>query len=80
MSDEKNWRVEHLAAEQEKHGKRLDELERFQYSTIEKLKTIFERLKEIEQTNRWVSQSFFYIIFSGAIGAVFTVIVWLVQR
>lgn len=85
--DEKTWRIERLEEKQEGHGKelnkvnsRLTELEKFKYSTIEKLKTIFERLKALEKSNKWVSQSFFYLILSGAIGSVFFFIQWLVTN
>ncbi len=76
--EQENWRVKRLEEEQGKHGERLDKLEKFQYATIEKLKTIFERLKEIEKTNKWVSQSFFYLILSGAIGVGFFFFQWLI--
>lgn len=83
--EQENWRVKRLEEEQKKQGERMDKqdnridsLEKFQYATIEKLKTIFERLKEIEKTNKWVSQSFFYLILSGAIGVGFFFFQWLI--
>jgi DNA repair exonuclease SbcCD ATPase subunit len=83
--DEKNWRVKRLEEAQKRyeetqkdHGKRLTDLEKFKYSTVEKLKTIFERLKALEKSNKWVSQSFFYLILSGVIVTVFSLIQWLI--
>lgn len=80
MDDERNYRVRQLEKTKEKHENRISELERFQSSTVEKLRTIFERLKNLEKSNKWVSQSFFYLILSGAIGAVFSLIGWLITR
>jgi len=78
--DEKNWRVERIEETQKDHGKRITELEKFKYSTIEKLKTIFERLKDLEKSSKWVSQSFFYLILTGIIGSVFALVQWLIMR
>lgn len=76
--DEKNWRVKKLEESHDKLDKRTDELEKFKYSTVEKLTTIFKRLETLENSNKWVSQSFFYLILSGVIGVVFFLIQWLV--
>lgn len=80
MDDKTKWEVERLKESSQKHDERISRLEVFQISTVEKLKTIFERLKDIEKTNKWVSQSFFYLLISGIIGAVMSLIVWLIQR
>lgn len=80
MDDKTKWEVERLKKTSEKHDERISKLEIFQVSTIEKLKTIFERLKDIEKTNKWVSQSFFYLLLGGVISAVTSLIVWLIQR
>lgn len=83
--DENKWRYEQLKEKNanqdqriEKAEERLDRLDKFMYKTIEQLKTIFNRLKDIEKTNKWVSQSFFYLILSGTIGAVFFFFQWLI--
>lgn len=78
--DEQKYRIGQIEKKQERDSERITELERFKYSTIEKLKTIFERLKDLEKSSKWVSQSFFYLILSGAIGAVFSLIGWLITR
>lgn len=80
MLDEQKYRIGQIEKKQERDSERITELERFKYSTIEKLKTIFERLKDLEKSSKWVSQSFFYLILSGAIGAVFSLIGWLITR
>ncbi len=76
--DEKNWRVKKLEESYEKLDKRTDELEKFKYTTVERLTTIFKRLETLESSNKWVSQSFFYLILSGVIGAVFFLFQWLI--
>ncbi len=78
--DENKYRINQIEKTQENHAGRLRELEKFKYSTIEQLKTIFNRLKDLEQSSKWVSQSFFYLILSGVIGAVFSAIGWFMMR
>ena len=78
MDNEDKWRVKRVEETQDKHERRISELESFKYATVEKLKTIFERLKAIEKSNKWVSQSFFYILLSGVVSAVFALINWLI--
>lgn len=80
MDDKTKWEVERLKEASAKHDERIGRLEVFQISTVEKLKTIFERLKDIEKTNKWVSQSFFYLLLGGVVSAVMSLIVWLIQR
>ena len=78
MDNEEKWRVNKLEETQDKHEGRIQELEIFKEGTTEKLKTVFTRLKEIENSNKWVSQSFFYILLSGIVSAVFALINWLI--
>lgn len=86
MAEKTKWEVDNIKGRLDKHDlhlkendKHLNELEAFKTSTIEKLKTIFRRLKEIEKSSKWVSQSFFYLLFSGVITAVVTFVGWLIQ-
>lgn len=78
MDNEEKWRVNNLEQTARDHEKRIRESEKFRESTVQQLKTIFERLKAIENSNKWVSQSFFYILLSGMVGAVFALINWLI--
>lgn len=80
MDDKTKWDVDRLKEQSENHDKRLDELEDFKISTVEKLKTVFERIKELESTNRWMSQSFFYLLGGGVVSAIGALIVWLIQK
>lgn len=78
--DEKDYRIKRLQEDVKENSKKITELEGFKYTTIERLKTLFERINDIEKSNKWVSQSFFYLILSGVIGAVFSLIGWLITR
>jgi len=80
MLDEHKYKIDQIKEEQDKHSEQIRDLEEFKYRTTERLKTIFERLKDLEKSSKWVSQSFFYLILSGAIGAVFSLIGWLITR
>lgn len=76
--DKTKWQVEELKEKVQQNTKEIDKLKSFKDTTVEQLKTVFNRLKDIEKTKQWFSQSFFYLILSGAIGAVFFFIQWLV--
>lgn len=78
--DEKDYRIKRLQEDVKENSKKITELEGFKYTTIERLKTLFERINDIEKSNKWVSQSFFYLILSGVIGAIFSLIGWLITR
>ena len=78
LVDEQKWRVERLEKKVDENSKTINELEIFKASTIEKLKTVFERLKTIEKTNKWVSQSFFYLLIGGVISLLFSLVQWLI--
>ena len=78
--DEKDYRIKRLQEDVKENSKKITELESFKYTTIERLKTLFERIKDVEKSNKWVSQSFFYLILSGVIGAIFSLIGWLITR
>lgn len=76
---ERDWRIEHLMESDRETKRRLSELERFQYATVEKLKAIYERLKNIEKSNKWVNQSFIYLLSGGIVTAIGSLIVWLIK-
>lgn len=78
--DEKDYRIKRLQEDVKDNSEKIMELEAFKHTTIERLKTLFERIKNIEKSNKWVSQSFFYLILSGVIGAIFSLIGWLITR
>lgn len=78
MENEEKWRVNKLEETQSDHDERIRDLEGFREATVQQLKTIFERLRAIENSNKWVSQSFFYILLSGVVSAVFALINWLI--
>jgi len=76
--DEKNWRVERLEKIVDEQGSDISDLKIFKASTVEKLKTVFERLNTIEKTSKWVSQSFFYLLIGGVISLIFSLVQWLI--
>lgn len=81
--DEQKWETKRLEKVEEfceKLDERMDKHDEFKTSTIEKLTTVFKRLQDLEATNQWVSRTFFYLIFGGAVTAVGSVIVWFVTR
>lgn len=87
MEEKNKWAIQRLdekTAEnkrrREDHEVRIRELESFKTETIERLKTVFNRLKDIEQSNQWVSKTFFTLIFGGVVTAVGTFLNWALSR
>jgi len=78
--EEKNFRLKRLEKTVEKLDSKVDDLQQFKYSAIEKFKTIFKRLSDLEKSSKWVSQTFFYLLLSGVIMTVFSLIEWLITR
>lgn len=72
--DEKNQR------KIEKMEERLQSLELFKVRTIEQLKTLFNTVDEIKKSNRWMSQSFIYLLAGGIISGITSLLIWLIQR
>ncbi|WP_077325802.1 hemolysin XhlA family protein [Virgibacillus siamensis] len=80
MDEREKWRIKRLEDDNERMKNELDDLQRFKESTVEKLKTVYERIQDLESTNQWISRSFFYVIFGGVISAFGSLIVWLITR
>lgn len=78
--NEENWRIKQLEDSWADAKMRLMELERFKYTTVEQLKTLFEEVRELKRSNKWISQTFFYLLIGGVISAVSSLIVWLMTR
>lgn len=79
MGDVKNWRLEHLMETVREQSRQIAELQQFRYSTVEKLKAIYERLKNIEKSNKWVNQSFIYLLAGGIITVVSSLVIFLIK-
>lgn len=80
MDEKTKWEVDRLKEDTAKHDRHLKDLEKFKTTTIEQMKTVFERIKDLESTNKWMSQSFFYLLGGGVVSAVGALIVWLIQK
>lgn len=84
---ENKWEIKRLNERVNEANKRITQNERtirehelFKVQTIEQLKTAFNRLKEIEHSNKWVSKTFFTLIFGGILTAVGSFINWALSR
>ncbi len=88
MEDKKTqWEVDRLKETSKKHEKkldkhdeRLDELEKFKFSTTEKLITIFKNIEEIKKSNQWWSKTFIGLLLGAIFSATTSLVVWLIQR
>lgn len=58
---------------------RVDELEDFKTATIEKLKTLFEKIKDLNDSNQWLKRTLFTMIGGGVMTIITTILVKLIQ-
>lgn len=87
MSEENKWQIERLKEKEseirrqkEEHEARIRELELFRTETIERLKTLFGKIKDIESTNKFVSKTAVTVISGGMVTAVISLLNWIVSR
>lgn len=58
---------------------RVDELEDFKTATIIKLKTLFEKIKDLNDSNQWLKRTLFTMIGGGVVTIITTILVRLIQ-
>ncbi|MGX7596279.1 hemolysin XhlA family protein [Planococcus plakortidis] len=58
---------------------RVDELEDFKTATIEKLKTLFEKIKDLNDSNQWLKRTLFTMIGGGVVTIITTILLKLIQ-
>lgn len=80
MDERTKWEVDNLKKEMDSNKKEIKSLNDFKTKTIEQLKTLFNAVDEIKKSNKWMSQSFIYLLAGGIISAVTSLLVWLIQR
>lgn len=84
MQDKNEWEINKLKEKIDDQRKEIRDINRdlkefrdFKVETVERLKTIFNRLKDIEASNKWVSKTFFTLIAGGMVTAVGSLISYL---
>lgn len=80
MDDKNKWEIDRLTETKKDHEKRIGELEHFKTQTIERLKTLFNKIKNIESTNKFVSKTAFTLIAGGIITAIGALLNWILTR
>lgn len=80
MDEKTQWEVDRLKNEVNENKKEIKKLWDFKTKTVEQLKTLFNTVDEIKQSNKWMSQSFFYILTGGIVSAIISIITWLIQK
>lgn len=80
MDEKTEWEVDKLKKEVDENKKDIDHLKEFKTKTIEQMKTLFKTVDEIKKSNRWMSQSFIYLLAGGIISGITSLLVWLIQR
>ncbi len=80
MDEKTKWEVDKLKEEVEKNQEEISKLNEFKTKTIEQLKTLFNTVDEIKKGNRWMSQSFIYLLAGGIISGITSLLIWLIQR
>lgn len=87
MLDEKNsWEIENLKKDTDRQENKLDSfdgrlksLENYRVESVQMFKTVFNRLNSIESNNKWVSRTFFGLIFGGVATAIGSFLKWLIE-
>lgn len=80
MDERTKWEVDNLKKEVDDNKKEIKSLNDFKTKTVEQLKTLFNTVDEIKKSNRWMSQSFIYLLAGGIISGITSLLVWLIQR
>lgn len=88
MPEQKNtWEIEQLKKQTDRVEaevinlkKDVDDLQSFRDTSVQKFITIFNRLKEMQEGDQWVKRIFIGALVTGAIGSIFSFIVWAVQN
>lgn len=88
MSEDKlKWDIEHLQKESKEqnkkiaeHSKEIRDLRSFKDSTVEKLVMILNTIEEMKENDRWLKRVFTSSLVTAIIGAVGSLIVWLIQN
>lgn len=80
MDERTKWEVDKLKKEVNENSDDIKSLNDFKTKTVEQLKTLFNTVDEIKKSNRWMSQSFIYLLAGGIISGITSLLVWLIQR
>lgn len=80
MDEKTKWEVDQLKRDVKGNKEEIESLREFRTKTIEQLKTLFNTVDEIKKGNRWMSQSFIYLLAGGIISGITSLLIWLIQR
>lgn len=87
MTEKNSWDIRQLQRESEdskkieiEHELRIRSLESFRDSTVERLITVFNRLDELQEGDKWIKRVFVTALVTGVIGAIISLIVWAIQN
>lgn len=80
MDEKTKWEVDQIKKEVKEAKSEIKKLIEFKTKTVEQLKTLFNTVDEIKKSNRWMSQSFIYLLAGGIISGITSLLIWLIQR
>lgn len=87
MTDKNSWDIRQLQKETEELRRetrdidaRVRLIESFRDSTVEKLITVFNRLDELQEGDRWIKRVIVTALVTGVIGAIISMVVWAIQN
>jgi len=87
MNERNEWEIERLHKRLEtqdekieKQDEEISDLIIFRTETIERLRTLFNRIQNIEKSNKWVSQTFYTLILSGLISMILAFVNWVMNQ
>ncbi len=57
-------------------GRKIDDLESFRDSTVEKMTVIFSKIEELAESGKWLKRTLFGALASGVVTVLTTLIIW----
>lgn len=81
------WEIEQIKKDMDalfdskrKMEEKVDTLESFRDSTVEKMTVIFSKIEELAESGKWLKRTLFGALTAGVIGVLTTLITWAIQN
>lgn len=80
MPENTQWRLSKVEEQTKQNTEDIRDLVRFKERTLERLKTIFEKLKELQEGDRWIKRMFITALTGSILSVLGALLVWALQR
>lgn len=86
MDERNSWEIESIKRNIARQEMQIDDLDRrvrmlesFKDATVEKLITVFSMIEEIREGDRWIRRVISSALITALVGAISTVVIWLIK-